>query len=199
MSLGGSFDKGQWESQRATLHHNDYHYRFYHYLSKSTGETEEAFAKEVAAVLAGMTKRLPESAEKAFKNWRGISKELRDLFNRAPREAVEGPEVALARMALAEIGNGGYPKTAATAVRERAERVLAECTERSGGLVEKTIEEPRRLVKKMDEFIALFSGSRDHRLAAGEAERRVREFLGNCRQLDRALSDIPRRLRESGA
>lgn len=97
-------------------------------------------------------------------------------------------------MALAEIGKWDYPASAAAGVRERAEHVLAECAERNGGLVEKAIEEPRRLVKAMDEFVALFSRT-DRHLAIDKSERRVREFLDNCRRLDHALSDIPRRLR----
>lgn len=204
---GGVFDCGRWERQRATLHHDDYHYRFYHYLSKSDDEGKESFVREIASVLTGVTVKLPDSAEKAFKHWPGISNSLRDLFDRAPRDAIAEPEAALARMAIEEVGKGGFPDSAAAAVRERAESVLAECAERGKGLVEKAIEEPWRLVKVIDEFIALFSARTDYphpgplprgeggKISEDEAERRVRDFFHNVRQLDRALSDIPRQLR----
>jgi len=196
--IGGVFDPGSWETERAILHHDDYHYRFYHYLSKSGGEAEAAFVREIAAALAGSTRSIPEAAKKAFKHWPGISKSLRDLFDRAPREAITDPEAVLASMVLAEIGKRDYPASAAAVVRERAERVLAECAERGKGLVEKVIEEPKRLVAETDDFVALF-GRADHRFAVDEAERRVRQFLDDCRRLDRALSDIPRRLREGAS
>ena len=207
-----------WEAERSRLHHDDYHYRFYHYLGRSGGETEETFVKDIAIVLAGTSGSLPEAAGKAFKHWPRISNSLRDLLKRAPREAPTDPNAVLARMATAEIGKGRYPALVAAIVHERAERVLQESAARFGQPVEMAIEEPRRLVEKMDEFVALFDTGVGHphlgplpegegmnnkalgpregeRTPADEAERRVREFLENCRRLDRALSDIPRRLR----
>lgn len=202
---GGIFDPGDWENHRSALHHDDFHYRFYHYLSKAGAEAETAFMKEIAAVLAGKSSRLPDAAMKAFKHWPGISSSLWDLFERALREATTDPEAMLARMAITEVGKRDYPESIAVAGRERAERVLAECAARSGELVGKAIEEPRRLVKAIDEFVALFTARSDHphpspqgeggKISGDEVERHVRDFLDNVRRLDRALSDIPRRLR----
>lgn len=198
-NFGSIFDKNTWEDTRSKLHHDDYHYRFYHYLGKSSDDSEMAFVKGVAAVLAGTSRNLPASAEKAFRHWVGISISLIDLFKRAPREAIQDSDALLAHLALVEIGRGEIPASVAANVRERAESAQAKCRERNEGIVEKVIEESRRLVKAMDEFVVLASNS-NHRLPVEESERRVRAFLEDCRRLDRALSDIPRRLHnESGA
>ncbi len=211
MNLGGFFDQGDWEVIRSRLHHNDFHYRFYHYLSQSGGGSEEKLQQEIMVALMKGPTGLPESAAKAFKNWLAISESLHDLFERAPREAITDPDVVLARMALEQIDKAGFLASVMAVVRERAEHVLKECEIRNRELVEKAIEEPKRLVSAMDKFIDLFDtrggtphskGERknreteNHPLAADDAERSVRVFLDNCRWLDRALSDIPRRLQQ---
>lgn len=163
---------------------------------------------EIAAVLEEPSASLPEPAAKAFRNWPTVSVSLHDLFERAPREAFTDPDAALACMTLKEIGRGGYPESAAAVVRERAEHMLTECAKRNRRFVEKAIEEPRRLVKVMDEFVALFNNrmlcphpsplpeGEGVKIVADEAERHARDFLDNCRRLDRALSEIPRRLQQ---
>lgn len=148
-------------------------------------------------MLAGDPRNLPATAKKAFRNWLGISESLRDLFDRAPCEAIVDPESVLARMAIEEIGKCGYPDSITAVVRERAEEVLVQSAKRSGWLVEKAIEEPKRLTKAMDDFVALFN-STHNRFSVNESELRVREFLENCRRLDRVLSDIPRKILKGG-
>lgn len=181
---------------RATLHHNDYHYRFYHYLGGLGGEIEEALVREITASRSQSTGNLLGVGVKAFKHWRAISLSLHELFDRAPREAITDPVAVIARMATEEVKKGNYSVSVENIVRERAERTLARCTERDKGLIDNAIAESKRLLNELDKFVALFDKD-DLRLAADEAEQRVREFLDNCRRLDRGLSDIPRRLRES--
>jgi len=195
---GGSFDKDQWERQRAALHHNDYHYRFYHYLGKSSGESEERLVEDFVVALTRVSRSLPEAVEKAFRHWRAISRSLRDLFSRAPREAIADPESVYARMAIEEVGKRSYPALAAKSVRERAGRNLAERAERSNGLIECAVAEARHLVGEMDEFVSLFD-KEGCGMGADEAELRARRFLDNCRRLDRELSEMTRRLRGRGA
>lgn len=178
------------------LHHNDYHYRFYHYL----GNPDDSFVHDITAVLAGTASTLPEAAGKAFRNWPTISKSLRDLFKRGPREAITAPEAILARMALTEAGKGGYPESVADLVRKRAEEMLAGCEAHSGRPVVAVLAESRRLVNEMDAFVALFDAKEGEGvgISADDAEQQVRGFLEHCRKLNRELSAIPSRLRDEG-
>lgn len=192
---GGVFDDANWDRELSILHHNDFHYRFYHYLSsKSRYEVEEVFMKEIAEMLAGTSKSLPKAAEKAFRHWYGISIHLRILFDRAPYDAISNPDVVLAKMAIGEIGTSSNLDSVTVVVSKRAEELLARSAVRNRELVEKVIAEPKRLVKAMDDFVALFD-STNNRFSVDESKLRIREFLENCRRLDHVLSDIPRRLR----
>ena len=191
---GGFFSVSSWERARARLHHDDYHYRFYHYLARPLGHALERLVYELALAIMDPSFPLPLPAAKAFRNWPGISAALHDLFECAPREALAEPQAVLARMALEQVESDVFPESVRAVVRERAQRVLAECAKRDKERVEQAIAEPRRLVEAIDEFVALLSA--DDRIAEPEAEQRVHDFLDNCRRLDRALSDIPRRLRD---
>jgi acyl-CoA reductase-like NAD-dependent aldehyde dehydrogenase len=193
--LGGLFNDGYWESERSRLHHNDYHYRFYHYLSPPSGGAQERFAREMAAALEEVSAEVPASVAKAIKNWPALSARLRDLFDRALREALMEPEAILARMALEEVERANYTQAVTEQVRRQARDVLESCAKRNAAVVQAAIAEPRRLVDALDEFVRLFKPDNRRRAFPSEkARQKVEGFLENCRQLDRALSDIPRRL-----
>ncbi len=189
-----------WERERARVHHDDYHYRFYHYLSRSSVESEAKFSEQLIRALGDPAVSVPPPAAKAFNNWPDISAKLRDLFDRAFREALPEPEGELSRLVLERIGMSGLPEPLCSEVRGRAGKMLTESAQRNLEVVEDAIAEPKRLVKEIDEFIALFDSRHPGTVTGGDrgvddAERRVRDFLDNCRRLDRALSDIPHRLR----
>ena len=203
--MGGIFSQEVWESARHRIHHNDYHYRFYHYLNASGSGSAEERVGDIAKALVVQSAHLPSPVSKAFKNWPVISVNLHDLFQRAPLEAIAEPDAIIARMAIREVEQAEYPPAVTRKVLEKANQVLETSMIRNREKIERVIAEPRRLVKALDAFVARFSvgdeqaaSSRDQgAIPLAEAERLGREFLQNCRRLDRALSAIPKQLEEA--
>lgn len=138
---------------------------------------------------------MPKSAASAFSNWPDISKQLHDLFQRAPEEAVTDPEAAVARMALKAVDDMDYPEKIAAKVRERANAIIASCAARDRELIEAALSEPERLLARLDNFIASIGKKREP-VSAWNAEVHVYEFLDDCHKFGGALSAIPAKLRE---
>ena len=162
------------------------------------------FVDELALAMMGSALPPPPPAVKAFRNWPEISAVLHDLFERAPREALPDPEAMLAHMALEQIESDVFPEPIRMEVQKRAEAVLAECVRHKGAEIMAALAEPKRLVQSIDEFVARFNEGKDTSFSSPlpeerdlkhDATERVRKLLENCRKLDRALSDIPRNLR----
>lgn len=201
--LGGIFDvdleKDEcWEKQRAALHHDDFHHKFYHYLGASGSRTEDVSVKGISAKLSGEAKHMPEAATKAFNHWPKISNNLHDLFKRAPAEAIADDTAALARVALDAMEKTNYPADLAQKVRDEAHVILARSAEVNRERIAVAIAEPMRLLEFIDGFIMRVQ-QQGNALPRTEAETQVRKFLEWCRQLDRELSAIPVRLREGVA
>lgn len=197
---GGVFDVGlekadAWESQRSILHHDDFHHRFYQYLGASGSSAGDVSVKGISAMLSGEAMEMPEPATKAFNHWPKISRNLHDLFSRAPAEAIADDTAALARLALSAVEENNYPADLAQKVRDEANVILARSAEASRERIAAAIAEPIRLLESIDGFILRVQQPRNA-LPRTEAEAQVREFLEWCRQLDRALSAIPVCLRE---
>lgn len=197
---GGIFDgdlekDSQWENQRSILHHDDFHHRFYQYFGASGSGAEDVSVKGVSTMLSGHATVLPEAATKAFNHWPKISINLHDLFNRAPVEAIADDTAALARLALSAIEKNHYPTDLAQIVRDKALVILEQSAEVNSERIAAVIDEPMRLLESIDGFIIRVQQP-GNALPRTEAEMQVRKFLEWCRQFDRALSDIPVRLRE---
>lgn len=195
---GGFFDEGEWDKRRATLHHNDFHHRFYQYLGASGSSAEDISVKGITAKLSGEATGMPEAAAKAFRHWPKISSNLHDLFNRAPTEATSDDMVALARLALGAVEENHYPAELAQMVRDEAYAVLARSAEANHERIAGAIAEPMRLLESIDGFIRCAQRP-GNALQVAEAEAQTRQFLQWCRQLDLALSSIPVRLREGAS
>lgn len=198
--LGGVFDadlgtEDAWGKQRAVLHHDDFHHKFYHYLGASGSGAEDVSVKGVSAMLSGEAMDMPEAATKAFNHWPKISINLHDLFNRAPAEAIADDTAALARLALNAVAKNNYPTDLAQKVRGEAQSILARSAEANRERIASALAEPMRLLESIDGFIMRVQQP-GNALPRTEAEAQVRKFLEWCRQLDRALSAIPVRLRE---
>lgn len=151
--------------------------------------------KELAAAWTGERPEPPKAAASAFSNWPDISKQLHDLFQRAPEEAVTDPEAAVARMALKAVNDPDYPEEIAAKVRERANVVMTSCAARDREQIEASLAEPKQLLARLDEFVASV-GERKNLTSMRDAEMQVRQFLDDCRKFDRELSAIPSKLRE---
>lgn len=192
----GALEKNEcWEKQRAVLHHNDFHHKFYHYLGASGSSAEDVSVKGISRVLSGESVDLPEAATKAFNHWPKISNNLHDLFRRAPAEAIADDTAALARLALSAVEKNNYPADLAQTVRDEAQEILARSSKANCERIAAAIAEPMRLLESVDSFIMRVQQP-GNELARTEAEAQVRKFLEWCRQLDRELSAIPVRLRE---
>jgi hypothetical protein len=194
---GSSFDEGGWERQRANLHHDDFHHRFYQYLGAAGSGAEDIAVKGISCMLSNESIDLPEAAAKAFNHWLKISNNLHVLFNHAPAEAVADDTSVLARLALRAVERNNYPAELAQEVRDQARIVLARSAEANRERIAAAIAEPMRLLNSIDGFIMRVQQQRPRNaLPHPEAEAQARKFLEWCRQLDRALSTIPVRLRE---
>lgn len=200
---GGAFDIGLanedcWEKRRSTLHHDDFHHKFYHYLGASGSNAEDNTVNGISSVLSGKSHDLPQAVAKAFNHWPKISNSLHDLFRGAPAEAIADEKTVLARLALRAVEGNNYPADLAQKVRDEAHIILTRSTEANRERIEAAIAEPMRLLKSIDDFIMLVMRP-GNALPRTEAEAQVRKFLEWCRQLDRALSAIPVCLREGVA
>ena len=96
---GGIFDGAHWEGERKQLHHNDFHYRFFHYLNPLDAERERRLISDFSGVLASGRSHLSVGSARALEHWPLISKSLHALFKRAPFEAIVSPEALLAELA----------------------------------------------------------------------------------------------------
>lgn len=186
---GGFFDGTSWEDERRKLHHGDFHYRFYHYLSTSDPGKEDKLVAELSGVLTGGGDPLPAGSGKALRHWPAISRSLHGLFDRAGREAMTFPEALLAELAQGAAAKPACPPPLAAIIRADARQVLVQCAERSRDTIDAALAEPRRLLAALDEFVTLFQdGAPPVSLNRLDAERRVREFLDDCRRFDGAVS-----------
>lgn len=149
--------------------------------------------KELAAAWTGERLEPPKAAASAFSNWPTISKKLHELFERAPKEAITDPEAALAHMALKEVDDPYYPEEVAAKVRERANASITSCAERDKERIEAALTEPKRLLARLDEFIASVSEHKNP-TSMQDAVMHVHRFLDDCHAFDRALSAIPAKL-----
>lgn len=149
-------------------------------------------------MLSGETRNLPEAAAKAFNHWPKISDRLHDLFKRAPAEAIADVTAALASLALDAVEENNYPVDLAQKVRDAARMTLARSAGANRERIAAAIAEPMRLLVSLDDFIRRVQRP-GNALPRAEAETQVRQFLEWRRQIDRALSAIPVRLREAVA
>lgn len=188
LSSRSSFDSPSfWENDRSKLHHNDFHHGFYHYLG--AGETQNQKSTMMADVLSGRTAALTVGVARAIEHWPGISAMFHDLFNRAGSEAITDPTAALAQMAMKQMDSGSYPPDIVAEVKSRAQEVIITCSVRDQALIASAIEEPKRLLVQIDEFVSLFA-ERHQPIPIAEAELKAQTFMDNCRKFDLSVTAI---------
>lgn len=192
---GGSFSdnfkkENDWENQRSTIHHDEFHHRFYQYFGGQGSNAENIAIKGIDAVRLGETLDLPVSTKKAFENWPKISTNLHNLFARAPTEGFADDEFVLVRLAQASIETSEFPLDLAQLLRVEIDGILVRRVEINRERIVAAIAEPTRLLECIDDFILGLSGTSSISSPAAKIVC-VDTFLEWCRQLDRALSDIP--------
>lgn len=131
----------------------------------------------------------------AFSNWTGIAEQLHELFARSKQEAICDSQAFLASTALEVIEKYAFYQHAVEVVRAKAKDIITSCVERYAKRIERTLAEPKNLLKQLDSLILLLSKA-NNPMSEWDAREMTQELLDVCRRFDKSLSAIPGKLKE---
>lgn len=186
-----------WEQERLRLHHDVFHHHFYHFLGAPPGSESDS------ANMAALTERqldhrrsLPSGLQTAVSNWPAIDAAHVALFQRAPAEAITTPEARLAKAALATAEKSDWPDDVRATVYSRAGAILEQERADAQSKIKAALVKPSALLNMLDKFIFALASPKPE-ISPYEARQLASEFLANCRELDRELSNLGRFLKSS--
>lgn len=150
----------------------------------------------MTAALSGSSRQFSESLDKALNAWPDIALAFRQLFDRAPTEALVDIDVRLARMAAESVGRLVCSHETTDLVSRKVQASIADRQPRNQALVMRALTESASTLDDLDTAISAVkcqSVPLDKWQAMAESQR----IVALCQRFDRALSTIPALLRNN--